>query len=91
MFGVAAQFFYVGAQVGVWSFLIRYAQVAMPGTSARTGATYLTISLVLVHGRPVRRRGADEPDTAAGTSRGIRRDRRSAVPVRDGRCMARQA
>jgi FHS family L-fucose permease-like MFS transporter len=47
MSGVAAQFFYVGAQVGVWSFLIRYAQVAMPGTAARTGATYLTISLVL--------------------------------------------
>lgn len=47
MFGVAAQFFYVGAQVGVWSFLIRYAEIALPGTAARTGATYLTISLVL--------------------------------------------
>ena len=46
-FGVIAQFFYVGAQVGVWSFLIRYVQVALPGSSARAGATYLTASLVL--------------------------------------------
>ncbi|WNO52836.1 L-fucose:H+ symporter permease [Stakelama saccharophila] len=46
LLGVAAQFFYVGAQVGVWSFLIRYAQDAA-GTSDRTGANYLTLSLVL--------------------------------------------
>jgi len=45
--GVVAQFFYVGAQVGVWSFLIRYAAVAMPGTGNRGGATWLTISLML--------------------------------------------
>lgn len=45
--GIAAQFFYVGAQVGVWSFLIRYAELAVPGTSARTAAAYLTASLVL--------------------------------------------
>ncbi|MBB3348490.1 MULTISPECIES: L-fucose:H+ symporter permease [unclassified Sphingomonas] len=45
--GVAAQFFYVGAQVGIWSFLIRYSEVAVPGTGERTAAHYLTLSLVL--------------------------------------------
>ncbi len=45
--GVVAQFFYVGAQVGVWSFLIRYAQVELPGTDEATAATMLTLSLVL--------------------------------------------
>ncbi|WP_404336953.1 L-fucose:H+ symporter permease [Sphingomonas sp. MMS12-HWE2-04] len=47
MLGVLAQFFYVGAQVGVWSFLIRYAQVAVPGTGEHLAAGYLTASLVL--------------------------------------------
>ncbi|HEX7848381.1 MAG TPA: L-fucose:H+ symporter permease [Sphingomonas sp.] len=47
LLGVVAQFFYVGAQVGVWSFLIRYSQVAVPGTGERTAATYLTFSLVV--------------------------------------------
>ncbi|MEC4590817.1 MULTISPECIES: L-fucose:H+ symporter permease [Nitrospirillum] len=46
LFGVAAQFFYVGAQVGVWSFLIRYSQHALPGTGEKTAAAYLTLSLV---------------------------------------------
>ena len=45
--GVIAQFFYVGVQVGVWSFLIRYAQVEVPGTAEKTAADYLTLSLVL--------------------------------------------
>lgn len=31
VFGVAAQFFYVGAQVGIWSFMIRYAQHEISG------------------------------------------------------------
>lgn len=44
--GIVAQFFYVGAQVGIWSFLIRYAEVAMPGTSQRAASDYLTASLV---------------------------------------------
>ncbi|WP_266158181.1 L-fucose:H+ symporter permease [Dyella silvatica] len=43
---LAAQFFYVGAQVGVWSYLIRYVQGTMPGTSAKEAANYLTASLV---------------------------------------------
>ncbi|CAD7387095.1 L-fucose:H+ symporter permease [Xanthomonas arboricola] len=47
MFSVVAQFFYVGAQVGIWSYLIRYLQDAVPGTPEKTAATYLTISLVL--------------------------------------------
>ncbi|HEY0682041.1 MAG TPA: L-fucose:H+ symporter permease [Steroidobacter sp.] len=46
LFGVAAQFFYVGAQVGVWSFMIRYAQAQVPGMGEKTAAAYLTWSLV---------------------------------------------
>jgi FHS family L-fucose permease-like MFS transporter len=46
LFGVAAQFFYVGAQVGVWSFMIRYAQSEVPGMGEKTAAGYLTASLV---------------------------------------------
>ena len=44
---VTAQFFYVGAQVGVWSYLIRYCQGTIPGTPERRAADYLTASLVL--------------------------------------------
>jgi len=39
--GVLTQFFYVGAQVGVTSFVIRFAQHALPGTAERTAANYL--------------------------------------------------
>jgi MFS transporter, FHS family, L-fucose permease len=46
LFGVSAQFFYVGAQVGVWSFMIRYAQSEVPGMDEKTAAGYLTASLV---------------------------------------------
>lgn len=46
MFGVTAQFFYVGAQVCIWSFLIRYGQEAVPGTGEKTLANYLTGALV---------------------------------------------
>ena len=45
--GVVAQFFYVGAQVGIWSYLIRYAQYEVPAMGERTAAGYLTLSLVL--------------------------------------------
>ncbi len=48
--GVAAQFFYVGAQVGVWSFLIRYAAVALPTLGTRHAAWLLTVSLALFMG-----------------------------------------
>lgn len=47
MFGVAAQFFYVGAQVCIWSFLIRYGQEAVPGTGEKILANYLLASLVI--------------------------------------------
>ena len=43
----AAQFFYVGAQVGLWSYTIRYAQANLPGTSERIAANWLFASLVL--------------------------------------------
>ena len=46
-FGVVAQFFYVGAQVGIWSYLIRYTQYNLPGTTEKAASHYLTISLVL--------------------------------------------
>jgi FHS family L-fucose permease-like MFS transporter len=45
--GVVAQFFYVGAQVGVWSFLIRYTAVALPSLGTRDAAWLLTLSLGL--------------------------------------------
>src|ERR1700731_577611 len=44
--GVIAQFFYVGAQVGVASFVIRYAQFSVPGTTAKTAALYLLLHQV---------------------------------------------
>jgi FHS family L-fucose permease-like MFS transporter len=44
---IVAQFFYVGAQVGIWSFLIRYIQDGLPGTPEKSAAVYLTVSLVL--------------------------------------------
>ena len=47
VFAVIAQFFYVGAQVGIWSYLIRYAQGTVPGTPEKTAADYLILSLVL--------------------------------------------
>jgi FHS family L-fucose permease-like MFS transporter len=37
LFGVAAQFFYVAAQVCVWSFTIRYAQHAVPNMPITNG------------------------------------------------------
>jgi MFS transporter, FHS family, L-fucose permease len=44
--GVIAQFFYVGAQVGVASFVIRFAQHNVPGTSEKTAAAFLFYHLV---------------------------------------------
>lgn len=48
LLGVVAQFFYVGAQVGIWSFLIRYTQAEVPGTPEKWAAQAITISLVLL-------------------------------------------
>jgi FHS family L-fucose permease-like MFS transporter len=44
---VLAQFFYVGGQVGIWSYFIRYAQAALPGLTERHAADFLTGALVL--------------------------------------------
>jgi MFS transporter, FHS family, L-fucose permease len=44
---VIAQFFYVGAQVGIWSYLIRYAQGTIPGMPEKSAADTLVLSLVL--------------------------------------------
>jgi L-fuconate dehydratase len=44
---VGAQFFYVGAQVGLWSYLIRYSQMFVPGLPERSAANFLMVSLIL--------------------------------------------
>jgi len=44
--GVLAQFFYVGAQVGVASFVIRFAQYSMPGMPEKHAANYLKLHLL---------------------------------------------
>jgi len=44
---VVAQFFFVGAQIGLWSYLIRYAQGTVPGTPEKSAADYLILSLIL--------------------------------------------
>ncbi|MDQ2077216.1 L-fucose:H+ symporter permease [Marinimicrobium sp. ABcell2] len=46
MFGVITQFFYVGAQVCIWSYMIRYGQMALPGTGEKALADFLIWSLV---------------------------------------------
>jgi MFS transporter, FHS family, L-fucose permease len=43
---MCAQFFYVGAQVGVWSYTIRYVQATMGGVSAKDAANFLTAELL---------------------------------------------
>ena len=44
--GVVAQFFYVGAQVGVASFIIRFSEHTLPGTHEKAAAHYLQMHLV---------------------------------------------
>jgi FHS family L-fucose permease-like MFS transporter len=44
---VIAQFFYVGAQVGIWSFFIDFVKDVMPAISERNAAFLLSVSLVL--------------------------------------------
>jgi FHS family L-fucose permease-like MFS transporter len=43
--GVIAQFFYVGAQVGVASFIIRFSEFTLPGTHEKAAAHYLQAHL----------------------------------------------
>ncbi|MGK6355458.1 L-fucose:H+ symporter permease [Sphingomonas sp. DT-207] len=47
LFATCAQFFYVGAQVGVWSYTIRYAQANVPGMGEKAAADMLFVSLLL--------------------------------------------
>src|SRR5438270_6740216 len=44
--GVLAQFFYVGAQVGVASFIIRFAQHISPDLPQKSAALYLKVHLI---------------------------------------------
>lgn len=44
---VIAQFFYIGAQVGVWSFFIDFVKEVTPTTPERTAAFLLSFSLAL--------------------------------------------
>jgi FHS family L-fucose permease-like MFS transporter len=44
--GVVAQFFYVGAQVGVTSFVIRFTQHALPNTPEKVAANFLKWHLI---------------------------------------------
>lgn len=46
MSSVAAQFFYVGAQVCIFSFMIRYGQQALPGTGEKELASWVFCSLI---------------------------------------------
>jgi len=43
--GVIAQFFYVGAQVGVASFIIRFSEFTLTGTHEKAAAQYLQLHL----------------------------------------------
>lgn len=45
--GVLSQFLYVGAQVGVWSFTIRFVQLVQHGTSEHSATYWLLASLVI--------------------------------------------
>ena len=57
--GVFAQFAYVGAQVGVWSFLIRYTQFNFPGTLGKTRSlAAMSVRWSVLRG-PLRRHAAD--------------------------------
>ncbi len=44
--GVLAQFAYVGAQVGVASFIIRFAEHSLPGTHEKVAARYLQLHMI---------------------------------------------
>jgi FHS family L-fucose permease-like MFS transporter len=46
VYSIIAQFFYVGAQVGIWSYFIDFMIDAVPGTEDKTAAYFLSLSLV---------------------------------------------
>ncbi|KII76478.1 L-fucose:H+ symporter permease [Vibrio renipiscarius] len=45
--GLMTQFLYVGAQVGIWSFTIRFAQMMYQGLTEHAAANYLMAGLVI--------------------------------------------
>ncbi|RBM59420.1 L-fucose:H+ symporter permease [Vibrio paracholerae] len=45
--GLMTQFLYVGAQVGIWSFTIRFAQMIYQGMTEHAAANYLMAGLVI--------------------------------------------
>jgi len=47
VYGVIAQFFYIGAQAGVWGFFINYAVEEVPGISNKDASFYLSGAMVL--------------------------------------------
>lgn len=51
VWGVVAQFFYVGAQIGVWSFTIRYAMLELELTEADAASYYLAASILFMTSR----------------------------------------
>ena len=55
-----AQFVYVGAQVGVASFVIRFAEFTSPGMPDKVAANSLKLHLLSLHDRKIRRIGGDE-------------------------------
>ena len=46
--GVIAQFFYVGSQIGVWSYLIQYMQANVADTSEKDAADHVFYSLLML-------------------------------------------
>lgn len=46
IFAIATQFFYVGAQVGIWSYFIDFMIDVVPGTAEKTAAYFLSANLV---------------------------------------------
>jgi FHS family L-fucose permease-like MFS transporter len=47
VYGIIAQLFYVGAQVGIWSYFIDYMKDLVPETAEKTAAYFLSMNLVL--------------------------------------------
>lgn len=45
--GLIAQFFYIGAQAGVWGFFINYVVDEVPGMSNQNAAFYLSAAMIL--------------------------------------------
>ncbi len=46
VYGIIAQLFYVGAQVGIWSYFIDFMKDLVPGTPEKTAAYFLSLNLV---------------------------------------------